>query len=64
MANEKKNAKYWITRDKPNLQLPSYRRMMDPRYVKRVLHLDEDAASPGQSFTVRSCGYCRVPQNH
>jgi hypothetical protein len=49
MANEKKNAKYWITSDKPHLKLPSYRRMMDPRYVKRVLHLDEDVL-PGAEF--------------
>ena len=46
---EKKNAKYIITSDKPNLELPAYRLKVDPRYLKRVAHVDADTV-PGAEF--------------
>jgi hypothetical protein len=49
MAKELKYAKNWVTADKPNLKLPSYRHIMDPEYVKRVLHLDREVV-PGAEF--------------
>jgi hypothetical protein len=46
---EKKNAKYFVTSDKKDLKLPSYRHIMDPAFVKRVLQLDSEAV-PGADF--------------
>jgi hypothetical protein len=46
---EKRNAKYFVTADKPNLVLPSYRLKVDPKYVKRILHVDADTV-PGAEF--------------
>ena len=46
---EKRNAKYFIPADKPNLQLPSYRLPVDPDFVKRILHVDADTV-PGAEF--------------
>ena len=39
---EKKNAKYFIFEDKPNLTYPSYRPVMDPKLFRRIGHLDVD----------------------
>jgi len=46
---EKRNAKYFITADKPNLKLPSYRLPVNPDFVKRILHVDADTV-PGAEF--------------
>ena len=46
---EKRNAKYFVTADKPNLVLPSYRLKVDPQFVKRILHVDADTV-PGAEF--------------
>src|SRR3990172_10474226 len=46
---EKRNAKYVITSDKPGLKLPAYRLKMDPRFVKKVTHVDADTI-PGAEF--------------
>jgi hypothetical protein len=50
---EKKNAKYFIFKDKPHLKLPSYRHPLDPKSIKRVVHLDADAV-PGAKFYCES----------
>lgn len=39
---EKKNAKYFIMGDKPNLTYPSYRPKMDPKLFRKIAHLDVD----------------------
>jgi hypothetical protein len=46
---EKKNAKYFLVADKEDLKLPAYRHVMDPRFVKRIVHLDADTV-PGAEF--------------
>lgn len=48
MANNK-NAKNILTAPKAKLDLPPHRRMMDPKYVKRIVELDEDSV-PGAKF--------------
>jgi hypothetical protein len=48
MANNK-NAKNILTAPKKKLDLPAYRRKMDPQYVKRVVELDEESV-PGSKF--------------
>jgi hypothetical protein len=47
--DEKKNAKYIVTSDKPNLKLPAYRLKMDPKFVKKFVHVDADTV-PGAEF--------------
>jgi len=44
---EKKYAKCFVTADKPNLKLPSYRHDYD--FIKRVTHIDADTV-PGAKF--------------
>jgi hypothetical protein len=39
---EKKNAKYFIMADKPNLTYPSYRPKLDPKLFRKIAHLDVD----------------------
>ena len=46
---EKKNAKYFVTADKPDLELPDYRLETAPDQVKRIVHLDADTV-PGTEF--------------
>jgi hypothetical protein len=46
---EKKNARYFLTADKPGLKLPPFRHTMDPGFVKRVTHLDAETV-PGAEF--------------
>jgi hypothetical protein len=46
---EKRNAKYFLTADKPGLELPPYRYEMDPEFVKRITHLDAETV-PGAEF--------------
>jgi len=48
MANNK-NAKNILTAPKAKLDLPAYRRKMDPKYVKRIVELDEESV-PGSKF--------------
>ena len=49
LEKTKRNAKYFLIADKPNLKLPPYRHAMDPKYVKRIVHLDKDTV-PGAEF--------------
>ncbi len=46
---EKSHAKYFLTTDKKNLKLPSYRHVLDPKFVKRIVHLDSETV-PGAEF--------------
>jgi len=46
---ELKYARSFITADKPALKLPPYRVPVDPRFVKRVTHVDGDTF-PGAEF--------------
>ena len=46
---EQKFLKYFIFNDKENLQLPSYRVPTDPKFVKRMTHVDQDTV-PGAKF--------------
>jgi hypothetical protein len=46
---EKKNAKYFVFQDKPNLKLPSYRHPMDPKTSHRLVYLDSETV-PGAKF--------------
>ena len=46
---EKRNAKYFLTADKANLKLPSYRHDLGSEYFKRVVHLDAESV-PGAEF--------------
>ena len=46
---EKRNAKYFITADKPDLKLPSYRIPINPDFIKRILYVDADTV-PGAEF--------------
>jgi hypothetical protein len=46
---EKKNAQYFVTADKPNLKLPSYRIATDSEQIKKIVHLDADTV-PGAEF--------------
>jgi hypothetical protein len=48
MANNK-NAKNILTAPKEKLDLPAYRRKMDPQYVRRIVELDADSV-PGAKF--------------
>ena len=48
---EKKNAKYFLTADKPNVQFPPFRHMMNPDFVKRLAHLDEDTVSDTEFYS-------------
>ncbi len=42
---EKKNARYFVMSDKPNVTYPSYRPKPDPRLFKKIVHLDSDVVS-------------------
>ena len=44
---ERKYEKYFVTRDKPDLKLPSYRH--DYEFTKRITHIDADTV-PGAKF--------------
>jgi hypothetical protein len=44
-----KNAKNILTAPKKKLDLPAYRRQMDPHYVKRIVELDAESV-PGAKF--------------
>ena len=46
---KKRNAKYFLTVDKPNLKLPPYRHTMNPEFVKRIVQLDKETV-PGAEF--------------
>lgn len=46
---EKKNARYFLTADKEDLQYPPFRVPEDPKYVKRLAQLDKDSV-PGTEF--------------
>lgn len=46
---EKKNAKYFVFQDKPNLKLPPYRYPMDPKTSRRIVYLDSETV-PGAKF--------------
>ena len=46
---DQKNAKYFITSDKPNLKLPPYRIEANKQQVKKIVHLDADTV-PGAEF--------------
>jgi len=46
---EKRNAKYFVTADKPDLKLPSYRLPIDPNFIKRILYVDAETV-PGAEF--------------
>jgi hypothetical protein len=48
MANNK-YSKNILTAPKPKLDLPAYRRKMDPQYVKRIVELDAESV-PGAKF--------------
>lgn len=47
--SEQKYLKYFIFDDKKDLKLPSYRIPTDPKYVKRMTHVDEDTVD-GATF--------------
>ena len=47
--NEKKNAKYFIFKDKPNLKLPAYKHPTDPKYTHRLAYIDEETV-PNATF--------------
>jgi hypothetical protein len=46
---EKKNAKYYIFKDKPNLKMPAYQHPTNPKFTKRMAYIDETTA-PGAEF--------------
>jgi len=46
---KQKNAKYVVTSFKSNPRLPSFRRKLDPKFVKKVTDVDADTV-PGAEF--------------
>jgi hypothetical protein len=48
-----KNGKYFVFADKTNLELPDWRRKLDPTWVKRMMYLDSEVV-PGAEL------YCEV----
>ena len=46
---EKKNARYVVDYDKPHVKLPTYRLQVDPKFLKRIVHVDADTV-PGAEF--------------
>jgi hypothetical protein len=47
---ELKYAKYFVTADKPNLTLPSYRTPPDAKFIKRVTHVDKETVPGGEFY--------------
>jgi hypothetical protein len=45
----KKNAKYYIFKDKPDLKMPAYRHPTNPGLTKRMAYIDEETV-PGADF--------------
>ncbi len=46
---EKKNAKYYVFQDKPNLKLPAYQHLTNPKYTRRMAYIDSETV-PGAEF--------------
>ena len=46
---DQKYLKYFVFNDKKNLRLPSYRVPVDPKFIRRMTHVDKDIV-PGAKF--------------
>lgn len=60
---EKKNAKYFIFQDKPNLKLPDYRHEVPSQFAHRMIYLDSEVV-PDANFYVETVWFLprQIPQ--
>ncbi len=42
---EKKNAKYYIFKDKPGLKMPAYKHPTNPKYTRRLAYIDDETVA-------------------
>ncbi|MCK4274176.1 MAG: hypothetical protein KAW90_04740 [Dehalococcoidales bacterium] len=48
---EKKNAKYVVDYDKPFGELPAHRLKMDPKFIKRIVHVGPDTVPDAEFYS-------------